>query len=286
MKMNPKQSKIEKREIQSPRQLQKESFGFVKLKPKSKLPLEREWQKNPHDLRKINEWVKQGNNYGVMGGYGGLIIIDADAAVIKELIEAKLPPTFTIKSRGDKRHFYYLCPEIKSKIVFNDKIEPAGFLEGEDHYGEIISFGSQVVGPGSIHPETNNPYEIINDIEISNISKEHVYSALAEYLPHAFEKKDYKIEKNIDLNVFDILNKFGVLTEHNGRQLQTSHPIHGSDNGGNFVVSQEKNVWHCFRHSSGGGAMGLIAVLEGIIDCHQAIPGGLKGDDFKKTKKI
>ena len=284
--MNPKQSKIEKREIQIPRQLQKESFGFVKLKPKSKLPFEREWQKNPHDLRKINQWVKQGNNYGVVGGYGGLIIIDADAAVIKELIEAKLPPTFTIKSRGDKRHFYYLCPEIKSKIVFNDKIEPAGFLEGEDHYGEIISFGSQVVGPGSIHPETNNPYEIINDIEISNISKEDVYSALAEYLPHAFEKKDYKIEKNIDLNVFDILSKFGVSPEYNGRQLQISHPIHGSDNGGNFVVSQEKNVWHCFRHGSGGGAMGLIAVLEGITDCAQAIPGGLRGKNFIKTKEI
>ena len=86
MKINLEQNKIEKNEIQIPRQLQKEGFGFVKLKPKSKVPLEKEWQNKPYNIQEINEWFKHGNNYGIMGGYGGLIVIDADAGVIKELV--------------------------------------------------------------------------------------------------------------------------------------------------------------------------------------------------------
>lgn len=263
--------------IKIPAQLQTDSFKFVKLGSKSKKPFEEDWTNKPYDFKEITEWIKDGKNYGVMGGYGGLIIIDADSMVIKDIIEKKFSPTFTVKSRENRRHFYFISPDIQSKIVLKC---------GEEHYGEIISLGSQVVGANSIHPKTGLPYEIVNDVEIANVSKEDIFSALVDYLPHAFEKKDYQIEKSINLRVFDVLKKFGVPTDYTGRQLQTSHPIHGSDNGGNFVVNEEKNVWHCFRHSSGGGAMGLIAVLEGIIDCSQAISGGLRGDNFKKTKKI
>ena len=150
-----------KNNFQLPRQLQKEGLGFVKLPPKSKDPFEIKWQKNPYNLTDITEWIKTGNNYGVAGGYGDLIIIDADRVEVREIVEAKLPPTFTVKSSGIKRHFYYLCSGIKSKIVLKTS------KNKEDHYGEIISFGSQVVGPGSIHPKTNEPYEVVNDIEIA-----------------------------------------------------------------------------------------------------------------------
>ena len=53
-----------------------------------------------------------------------------------------------------------------------------------------------------------------------------------------------------------------------------------------IITSPEKNVWHCFRCNTGGGAISLIAVLEGIIACHEAIPGGLKGDKFKETLRL
>ena len=267
--------------FQIPRQLQKEGFGFVKLLPKSKEPFEKEWQKNPYNLAEITEWIKSGKNYGVAGGHGDLIIIDADRIEIREIVEAKLPLTFTVQSSGIKRHFYYLCSGIKSKIVLKTS------KDTKDHYGEIISFGSQVVGPGSIHPRTNEPYEVVNDIEIASVSKEDMLSALADYIPaDNFEKKDYEVEGNNNLNVIDVLRKFGVPANYTGKRLQTSHPVHGSENGGNFVADAEKNCWYCFRCECGGGAISLVAVLEGIIDCSQAVSGGLRGEDFKKTLKI
>ena len=52
---------------------------------------------------------------------------------------------------------------------------------------------------------------------------------------------------------------------------------YGSTNNNNFVVHPEKNVWHCFRCQT-GGALSLIAVLEGVIQCNEAVAGGLRGD--------
>jgi hypothetical protein len=51
-----------------------------------------------------------------------------------------------------------------------------------EHFGEIISSGSQVVGAGSIHPDTGTKYEVINDIEITEISKEEIFAALTDYI--------------------------------------------------------------------------------------------------------
>jgi hypothetical protein len=40
-----------------------------------------------------------------------------------------------------------------------------------EHFGEIISSGSQVVGAGSIHPDTGTPYVVDRDVEITEISR-------------------------------------------------------------------------------------------------------------------
>ena len=52
-----------------PSQLRKDGFGFVKLKPRSKNPLEKDWQNKPCSYTEIQAWVDEGNNYGVQGGY-------------------------------------------------------------------------------------------------------------------------------------------------------------------------------------------------------------------------
>ena len=62
-----------------PQQLQKKSIGFSRLRPKNKIPFERGWQNRPYSYTEIQSWVNTGNNYGVLGGYGNLIIIDADS---------------------------------------------------------------------------------------------------------------------------------------------------------------------------------------------------------------
>ena len=61
-----------------PHQLHNNGFGFVKLKPKTKIPFEQNWQNKPLSHGDIKQLFGAGNNYGVLGGCGDLIIIDDD----------------------------------------------------------------------------------------------------------------------------------------------------------------------------------------------------------------
>lgn len=166
-----------------PRQLRRVGFGFCKVKYGAKRPFETEWQKKPYSYEEIEQYMSEGyGSYGVQGGYGGLIIIDADSRAVVEAVEQNLPETFTIKSHGDRRHYYFLCSEIKNKICFDDKITPTMLQEGETHYGEIISGGGQVVGPGAIHPEAQTFYEVVADVEIATVTYEQVMSAIVDFI--------------------------------------------------------------------------------------------------------
>ncbi|WP_436910328.1 hypothetical protein [Halosimplex marinum] len=56
---------------------------------------------------------------------------------------------------------------------------------------------------------------------------------------------------------------------------QGPHPKHGGtsrkdEESTNFNVDDSDGEWHCFAHGSGGGALSLIAVLEGIVSCRNA----------------
>ncbi len=91
------------------------------------------------------------------------------------------------------------------------------------------------------------------------------------------DKFSFKIEKIIDTS--------GFKNKGNG-QYEGPHPIHGSDKGHNFSVDVKKNIWHCFRHDSGGGALQFLAVKEGLIKCEQAKKGALRGKKFHDTLKL
>ncbi|MBN1871435.1 MAG: bifunctional DNA primase/polymerase [Candidatus Omnitrophica bacterium] len=259
-----------------PHQLQNNAFGFVKLRRASKIPFEQNWQNTPYSYKDIQEWITQGGNYGILGGCGGLIVIDADMVELSRIVKEKLPDTFTVKTPKQGYHYYYISKEITKKIVLK---------KNEIHYGEIISSGSQVVGPGSVHPDTGTEYEVVSDIDIAEISREKICSELIEYIPIDLPPKDTETE-SINICIVDILSKKGIQFRSIGNQLVCGHPVHGSMNNNNFVVNPEKNVWHCFRCNTGGGPLSLVAVLEGVIQCHEAIPGGLKGDKFNETLRL
>jgi hypothetical protein len=53
------------------------------------------------------------------------------------------------------------------------------YPENPLHLGEIQSKGQQVVGPGSIHPN-GNPYEIIDDLPITEIFLPDLMDAIKE----------------------------------------------------------------------------------------------------------
>jgi P4 family phage/plasmid primase-like protien len=155
-----------------PLQLQSSKYGFVKLLLEAKKPFENEWQKNPYSYEEIAPWIEQGYNYGVLGGCGDLIAVDADTEELSEVVRDKMPETFTVKTSSGF-HYYYICQDVRNKIVL---------MKGGEHYGEIISSGSQVVGPGSIHPDTGKAYEVFNDVEIAAVSQEEIFNNLAEYI--------------------------------------------------------------------------------------------------------
>jgi len=156
-----------------PHQLHNERFGFVKLLPKSKKPFEKGWQNRPYSLTDIQVWFDRGNNYGVLGGHGNLVIVDADSPEMVAYAHQNLPITFTVKTPKKGVHFYLICPEIEKKIKLKKN--------DEDH-GEIISFGSQVVGPGSIHPDTGTEYIIDQDEPIALINAGNLLSILSDYI--------------------------------------------------------------------------------------------------------
>ena len=126
-----------------PHQLQKDCFGFVKLKPYSKKPFEEDWSNKPYSYTAIQPWIETGNNYGVLGGGGGLVIVDTDTPEMTDFVRNTLPRTFTVKSPRKGYHYYFICLETDVDISRN--LEKGGI-----HQGEIRSFGRQTVGPGSI----------------------------------------------------------------------------------------------------------------------------------------
>lgn len=77
-----------------------------------------------------------------------------------------------------------------------------------------------------------------------------------------------------------------VLIKKSATELCGAHPVHGSSTGTNLDVNTEKHLWHCHRHTTGGDALTLIAVCEGLIECEQAKPGGVRGQAFWETAKI
>lgn len=275
---------------------QYKDLGFVLLYGKTKSPIKTAWQNNPETIELAQKHLKSGKNYGVLGGYGGLIIIDADKVTThnkvrqqkydEELIlilEKEFPETLTIQSGSGARHYYFFCPELKNKIVLQSK------RDGIDlHWGEVMSYGSQVVGPGSIHPETGKEYTILKEKPIATISGFKLNILLSDFLISVQESKETSFNEKQDgidnLRVSNIWSTNGL--KKISKQLCGSHPIHGSSTGLNFTINENNNVWHCFRCNSGGGPASAIAVKHGIISCHEAKSGGLTGEKFKEVIKI
>lgn len=253
----------------------------IRVRPQSKISVDKDWN-NPlnwmtTDDPRLKEWLENGGNYGVAGG-NGVVILDADTEEIKQRINEKLPPTFTVETPGSGGwHRYYLC-DLEKPIRLYDK-------EGKN-LGDVQGPGKMVVGPGSVHP-TGGKYKIIDDRPPVRITRGQIEEALSEYIvtPKKIEyEAKWEREEGFEVPIIKVVSPSGL--KKHGNEYQGGHPIHGSTTGQNFCVNTEKNVWHCFRHGTGGGPLQWIAVKEGIIKCEEAVPGALKGDIFKQVIKV
>lgn len=267
-----------------PKQLQKDGFRFLKLRSGEKGAFEKNWQRGdganyPYDGIVFSEWLKDGNGYGVIAGYGGLIVIETDNKVTEDLVKEYLPRTFSVRSPGHNGlHFYFICPDLKENIKL--------LLKDVD-YGQVQAKEKYVVGPGSIHPNGGR-YVVEVDEPIAMVTSAQVKFALRDFLINPQERKQedkFSKESNVpEIPLDKILDTSQFKSR--GTEYYGSHPVHGSDTGINFHFNPSKGVWHCFRCDSGGGPLSLIAVLNGVITCDNAKTGKLRGEEFLKTLEI
>ena len=257
-------------------------FCLVKTRGKDPSIGGKGWQKpenllSAEDLR-LQEHLKRGGNYGVVGGFG-LVIVDTDIPELKEVVREKLPPTFTVESPGSHGwHSYFLCG-LEKPIRLRDK--------NKENIGDIQGPGKMVVGPNSIHPN-GGIYKIIDDRPLAQITRQQLIEAFKEFVVPDKEIEQIEVaarmEKHqlkVDLAILQIVPLSGL--HKRGNEYFGPHPIHGSKTRQNFWVNPSKNCWHCFRHGSGGGPLLWLAVEEGLIDCSEAGSGALRGEIFKQV---
>lgn len=265
-------------ETKIPNQLQNEEFRFIRLK--GKIPQSKNWVEVncKFNDENLNLHLKRGGNYGVVMGFGDLIVIDCDSKEVEEATK-NMPETFTVRTGSGMLHRYYLCPEIKEPIRMVSKGKATGEI------GDILAYGKQAVGPNSIHPN-GVQYKVESDKPIAIISKEEVLFTLRNYIKKSSEdtKKEEDTLSNIEINLSDVLNTAGL--KQHGNEWYGPHPIHGSSGKMNFWANMSKGVWHCFRCNSGGGPLYWLAVSEGILDCSESRSGALRGDKFKQVLKV
>lgn len=276
-----------------------------------KKPFEDAWQETANYQHDDPKLLAHRGNYGVCGGYGDLHIVDCDDQARWQELEILplIPTTLTIESRPGHRQFYVICKEhFQSGGLFDPEkteLNEAGKPE-YIHIGDLKAgskdgiCGGQAVGPGCRHP-SGSIYTVVVDAPIAEVSREHLQSIISRFKTSKKVNTNYqRLEENAtkakqlkyaekdpldSLRVQDIMPPMGNVSR-SGDELRGDHPVHGSTNGGNYVINTSKNLWHCKRCESGGGAALAIAVKHGIISCSDASAGMLRGDLFKAVMKV
>jgi len=269
-----------------PEQLRNMEFRFVKIKPNSKEASEKNWNESynyKYDEISFKDYLKDANSYGVLGGFGKLAIIDCDTDEFMSQVYMNLPRTFTVTTGSGRIHLYYRIPDLDKKIIVID--------DKEIHHGEVQFTGSYVVGANSLHPN-GNYYKVKDDIPIQTITKKQLMEALEPFL-----KKEDKFIENVatglNWDIGAILKTLKGIKEQRGDEFWGQHPVHGSskgDKGSNFNLNPEKGVWHCYRCNTGGDALSLIAMLNGLVKCEDCKPGFFNTKEgkeiFRKARDI
>lgn len=157
-----------------PKQLQEEEFRFVLLKPKTKVAFESEWQKKGYKFNdpKLLQHLNKGGNYGVIGGFGNVVIFDVDDKTLAEQLINTFQ-TFTIKTCGGTYHFYFKTGYNTNHVLSDSK-------------GEIRANNYYVVGPNCYAIDTKKkhegPYKIKKDLPLLEISPSGFETIIQPYL--------------------------------------------------------------------------------------------------------
>lgn len=136
-----------------------EAAGFPLIPLKGKIPVGKNWGATP--VGKFTSETLAVGNYGVVLSAGYLVLdidprrfVQGDKPVTRlaKDLNVNLSGSFSVKTGGGGLHIYFKMPADSDIRVVNELEKYRGV--------EFKSAGRQVVGPGSIHPETNIEYKI------------------------------------------------------------------------------------------------------------------------------
>ncbi|MCJ7570441.1 MAG: bifunctional DNA primase/polymerase [Candidatus Thermoplasmatota archaeon] len=240
-------------------------YRFIKCKTgkKRKEPLENDWTLGADYKYTDNEFIEyckspKSESYGFKCGYNDVVVVDCDRDEFAKDMLFKIPKTLTIQTGSKKIHIYLTCKGYKNKVLTDkDKI----------HHGEIQALGKFVVGIGSKHPN-GGLYEILHNEPIAEITPKELDEFIKPYIK---EEKELT-SSGLNWDIENVAKTIEGLKENPDGSLQGVHPVHGSTTGKNFRIDFDKDangVWHCFRDGTGGDAVTLIGIIEGIVDCSE-----------------
>jgi hypothetical protein len=136
---------------------------FSRILLNGKVPIERDWQQYCVQKRILSKGQIDSHNVGnTCGPASNCIVLDIDDPVAFQTICEKndwtVPATFTVQTGSGKPHYYFRYPK-DGREYGNKACASMGF--------DIRGRGGQVVAPGSIHPDTGRPYQVVKDIPMA-----------------------------------------------------------------------------------------------------------------------
>jgi hypothetical protein len=195
---------------------------------------------------------------------------------LKELTDkyGELPPTRMVKSgRVDGgTHYYWDATGLE---IRTGKLTPHIDLKGN-------TINAVIVAPPSIH-ESGTAYSYIS--RCAPVRAPEWLEGLVRS-----ERSKQPARDPTQIPGSSLASDYGLPTcmmiappinaQQKGDNVQGEHPFHGTTTGKekstNFTIDTKKDVWHCFAHHTGGGALELYAVGKGIVQCEDIQPGWLK----------
>ena len=253
-------------------------WPVLPLNPGRKIPLTKNgFYDASNDEAQIHAWwtTYPRANVGLRVGFeSGLCVIDVDnkggkdgntrLAELEERL-GTLPPTLTIKTPNG-RHFYFKFPE-----AWRDTLIKAEYAPGVD-----LKSKGYVVAPPSV--VSSFEYRLINGVELAELPFAWANEAIKGELTGDDWKKLERprgsgpsICEEYNIRLDDVLTiPADAHTTSQGYLIK--HPIHGATGDGNLSLNVSKDLWHCFRHDTGGDPLTWVAVREAFIDCADAGP--------------
>lgn len=151
------------KEIATP--LAERGVPTIPLRPRTKIAFLSEWEENSTtSLGQIDAWDREypeANGACVaLAKLGSFWFFEVDKPEVIQRIESetnqKIPRTFRVRSSPGRGHFYWL--QSAASLAMGNISQP--FVKGGDWSARVDR--QYVVAPGSLHPLTGLPYEIVS----------------------------------------------------------------------------------------------------------------------------